>query len=57
VLRAAGAAPAAAEALPIVAGSAVFVIERTTWVGADAITHVRLAHPADNFRIVTRDGR
>jgi hypothetical protein len=32
------------------------VIERTTRVGVDAITHVRLVHP-ESFRIVTRDGR
>jgi GntR family transcriptional regulator, histidine utilization repressor len=57
VLRAAAAAPSEAEALQVAVGSPVFVIERTTWVGADAITHVRLAHPAESFRIVTRDGR
>ncbi|HSF22025.1 MAG TPA: UTRA domain-containing protein, partial [Burkholderiales bacterium] len=57
VLRAAAATPAEAEPLQVAVGSPLFVNERTTWVGADAITHVRLAHPAERFRIVTRDGR
>ena len=57
VLRAAAAAPAEADPLQIAPGGPVFVIERTTWVGDDAITHVRLVHPAERFRIVTRDGR
>jgi GntR family histidine utilization transcriptional repressor len=57
VLRAAAAAPAEAEALQLDPGSPVFVVERTTWVGADAITHVRLLHPGDAFRITARDAR
>ena len=57
VLRAAAATAPEAEALQIAAGSPVFVIERTTRIGEDAITHVRLLHPADAFRIVPRDGR
>ena len=57
VLRAAAATPLEAEALQVDPGSPVFLIERTTWVDDEAITHVRLAHPAASFRIVTRDGR
>jgi GntR family histidine utilization transcriptional repressor len=56
VLRAAAAGTAEAEALQLPPGAAVFVIERTTWAGGDAITQVRLTHPAETFRIVTRDG-
>jgi GntR family transcriptional regulator, histidine utilization repressor len=57
VLRAAAAGADEAEALQLPPGAPVFVIERTTWVGEDPITHVRLSHPAESFRIVTRDGR
>jgi GntR family histidine utilization transcriptional repressor len=56
VLRAAAAETAEAEALQLPHGAAVFVIERTTWTGGDAITQVRLTHPAETFRIVTRYG-
>jgi len=57
VLRAAAATPPQADALQVDPGSPVFLIERTTWVDTDAITHVRLAHPGASFRIVTRDDR
>jgi len=33
----------------------VFVIERTTWLADDPVTHVRLIHPANTFRLVTRE--
>ncbi len=33
----------------------VFVIERTTWLSDQAVTHVRLVHPANSFQLVTRD--
>ena len=33
----------------------VFVIERTTWLSGDPVTFVRLVHPGDSFRLVTRD--
>jgi GntR family histidine utilization transcriptional repressor len=56
VLSAAGAAAAEAEALQVAPGAPVFVIERTTWSGEDAITRVRLVHPAESFRIVARNG-
>jgi GntR family histidine utilization transcriptional repressor len=56
VLRAAAADASEAEALQVEPGSPVFVIERTTWVGDDAITRVRLVHPGASFRIVTREG-
>ena len=49
--------PSEAEALQVEPGSPVFVIERTTRAGDDAITCVRLAHPGASFRIVTREGR
>ena len=57
VLRAAAAGTAEAGALQLPPGAAVFVIERTTWTGGDALTQVRLRHPAETFRIVTRDAR
>lgn len=56
VLSAAAAEPDEAEALQLAPDAPVFVIERTTWTGDDAITRVRLVHPAEGFRIVTRDG-
>ena len=55
-LRAAAASPADAEALHLDPGAPLFVIERTTWRGGDALTHVRLSHPGEGFRIVARDG-
>ncbi|MEM9104872.1 MAG: UTRA domain-containing protein [Pseudomonadota bacterium] len=36
-------------------GEPVFVIDRTTWLADQAVTHVRLVHPASDFRLVTRD--
>jgi GntR family histidine utilization transcriptional repressor len=36
-------------------GQPVFVIERRTWLKGQAITDVRLVHPADRFRLVSRD--
>ncbi len=36
-------------------GEPVFVIERTTWLADTPVTHVRLVHPGDSFRLVTRD--
>ena len=33
----------------------VFIIDRTTWLAEEAVTHVRLVHPANDFRLVTRD--
>ncbi len=54
VLQAAAATEGEAEALQIAPGAPVFVIERTTWNGTDALTRVRLAHPGERYRIVTR---
>ena len=54
VLQAAAASAAEAEVLQIAPASPVFVVERTTWTGRDAITRVRLVHPGDRYRIVTR---
>ncbi|MDT8345122.1 MAG: UTRA domain-containing protein [Thermohalobaculum sp.] len=33
----------------------VFVIERRTWLGPQALTHVRLSHPGLGFRMVSRE--
>ena len=32
----------------------VFVIERTTWLDGRTVTHVKLSHPGDDFRLVSR---
>ncbi|WP_136659307.1 UTRA domain-containing protein [Nitratireductor sp. XY-223] len=55
VFRASRAEPMDAEFLNLGEGEPVFVIERTTWLSDAAVTHVRLVHPADSFRLVTRD--
>ncbi len=49
--------PSAAEKrhLDLEDGEPVFVIERTTWLADVPVTHVRLVHPANSFRLVTRD--
>ena len=41
--------------LDLDSGEPVFVIERTTWLTDTPVTHVRLIHPGDSFRLVTRD--
>lgn len=33
----------------------VFVIERTTWLADNPVTFVRMVHPANSFRLVTRE--
>lgn len=55
VFRAARPAPHESDYLNLGEGEPVFVIERTTWLSDAAVTHVRLVHPADSFRLVTRD--
>ena len=57
ILEAAAATPAEAELLQITPASPVFGVERTTWNEADAITRVRLVHPGERYRIVTRTDR
>ena len=51
------AAPSAEEKrhLNLSGGEPVFVIGRTTWMSDRAVTRVRLVHPANEFRLVTRD--
>ena len=51
-LSASNAADGEAELLEITAGSAVFVIDRVTWMIDIPITFVRMCHPS-GFRIVT----
>ena len=41
--------------LELAADEPVFVIARTTWLAQEPVTHVRLVHPGDRFRLVTRD--
>lgn len=41
--------------LDLETGEPVFVIERTTWLEDQPVTHVRMVHPASSFRLVTRD--
>ena len=41
--------------LQLAADEPVFIIDRTTWLDDAAVTHVRLVHPASDFRLVTRD--
>lgn len=48
-------APCEAAALAMAPGVPVFVIERRTWLKGQAITAVRLVHPANRFRLVSRD--
>ena len=55
VLSARNARPREAGQLQMVPGDALFVIERRTWWQGEAITWVRLLHPAERFRLVTRD--
>ncbi|MDA4846052.1 UTRA domain-containing protein [Hoeflea poritis] len=55
VFRAARPEPKESDYLNLGEGEPVFVIERTTWLSDAAVTHVRLVHPADSFRLVTRD--
>ncbi|MEM6463886.1 MAG: UTRA domain-containing protein [Pseudomonadota bacterium] len=43
------------EQLDLAENEPVFVIERTTWLAERSVTHVRLVHPANSFRLVTRD--
>jgi GntR family histidine utilization transcriptional repressor len=54
-LAAAAASPAEAAALDIAPGDPVFVIGRTTWLGSEPVTSVRLVHPGAGYRLVTRD--
>ncbi|WP_419914110.1 UTRA domain-containing protein [Hoeflea sp.] len=55
VFRAARPEPQETELLALGEGEPVFVIERTTWLAGAAVTHVRLVHPAESYRLVTRD--
>ncbi|MCY6382000.1 UTRA domain-containing protein [Hoeflea prorocentri] len=55
VFRAALPSKGEGDLLNLTEGKPVFVIERTTWLAGEAVTHVRLVHPADSFRLVTRD--
>lgn len=41
--------------LAMLQGHPVFLIERRTWLKGVAITAVRLVHPADRYRLVSRD--
>jgi len=43
-----------ADLLNVQVGAALFVIERRTWQGADTITAVKLSHPGDSYRLVSR---
>jgi GntR family histidine utilization transcriptional repressor len=45
---------AGADLLALAPGEPVFVIERTTWLGARGVTFVRLLHPGDSFSLATR---
>lgn len=45
VFRAARASESEAELLQLSAGEAVFVGERTTWIGSEPVTFVRMVHP------------
>jgi GntR family histidine utilization transcriptional repressor len=55
VFRAAQAIPEEKQYLELEADEPVFVIERTTWLADNPVTHVRMVHPANSFRLVTRD--
>jgi GntR family histidine utilization transcriptional repressor len=55
VFRAAAAGPEEKRHLGLGPDEPVFVIERTTWLEDRTVTHVELSHPADGFRLVTRD--
>lgn len=55
VFRAAAAQGSEAEALGLPQQAPVFVIERRTWRGPEALTEVRLVHPAETFAMVSRD--
>lgn len=55
IFRAAAAQRAEADALGLGPCAPVFVIERRTWRGDEALTSVRLLHPAGSFAIVSRD--
>ncbi|WP_348672828.1 UTRA domain-containing protein [uncultured Abyssibacter sp.] len=55
VLTAANATSRNASRLSLDIGDALFVIERRTWWQGQAVTSVRLMHPANGFRLVTRD--
>ncbi len=54
-LSAAAATPTEARLLEIAPGAPVFVIARTTWKGAAAVTRVNLTHPGAAFRLTARD--
>ncbi|MEX3007409.1 UTRA domain-containing protein [Hoeflea sp. TYP-13] len=55
VFRAAQPLAGEQEQLGLSENEPVFIIERTTWLSDQAVTHVRLVHPANSFRLVTRD--
>lgn len=55
VFRAAPADSEEEKHLGLAVNEPVFIIERTTWLADQAVTHVRLVHPANSFRLVTRD--
>jgi len=43
-----------AELLNIKVGSPLFVVERRTWQDDDTITFVKLCHPGDSYKLVSR---
>lgn len=45
------------ELLALAGDEPVFVIERTTWLAGRTVTHARLMHPGNGFRLTTRDPR
>lgn len=55
VFRAASPDAAERDQLGLAQNEPVFIIERTTWLADRAVTHVRLVHPANSFRLVTKD--
>lgn len=55
VFYAAQATPDETQQLELEIGEPAFVIERTTWLAENPVTFVRLIHPANSFRLVTRD--
>jgi len=42
------------ELLAIKQGAPLFVVERRTWQGKDTITAVRLSHPGETYKLVSR---
>ncbi len=53
-ISAAQASPGTASTLRIDEGSACLVIERRTWSGDQAVTHVKLTYPGDSHELIAR---